>query len=127
MSDSTSSALLTGGFGYALASITGLLTANGGAAVVMVSLIGTVWGRTPEAGMALAGKLSWSLFCFGRGVGLAVLTAMASYISQGIINARCRRNVCLGSQIVACVIALGSLGAFGLGLWQASRLVGSLP
>ena len=70
-------ALLSGGFGYALASITGLLTANGGAAVVIMSLIGNVWGHcAPGEGRALAASLAQPLWWFGLGVVLAVAHAV---------------------------------------------------
>lgn len=126
MPESTSSALLTGSFGYALASITGLLTANGGAAAVILSLIGSVWGQKPEVGQVLAAKLSGPLWYFGVGMALAILTAMASYVSQGIINHGARPWIWRSSQVIACAIALSSLGFFVFGMWQASGLAPGL-
>jgi hypothetical protein len=128
MSDNAqSAALLSGGFGYALATITGLLTANGGAAVVIVSLIGSVWGHcAPGEGRALASSLASPLWCFGIGAALAVGTAMASYVSQILINERKPEWVWRSSRIFAGIVGLSSWFALVTGMWTASGIIRGL-
>ncbi len=65
-----------------MASITALLSANGGALIAMLSLIGNVWNKSSSSAIALATELRLSILRFGLGVALAAATPIAAYLSQ---------------------------------------------
>jgi hypothetical protein len=115
-------ALVTGGFGYGLASITALLSANGGALITLLSLIGNVWNKSTSSAIALATELRFSILLLGLGVALAAATPMAAYFSQ-ILFLDLRSRPGRFMQVFACLCAVLSLAAFGAGTYWAATAI----
>jgi hypothetical protein len=98
-----------------------LVLINGGAVIAMLALLGNLWGKDAEgqkAAAKIAGALDDPLLAFVVGLGAGVITGGISYLAQTAFS-DFHNRIGIGLQVVACVTAAVSFGAFVIGSYWA--------
>jgi hypothetical protein len=97
---------------------------NGGAALALLTFIGTIVTKEPDSELITVATLYGPMMTFVAGLGLAGLASAARYISQDLYNV----SQCWGHIFKALAVASGvmSLIAFGYGsYWSGEALLTS--
>ena len=108
---------------FATLTIRSLIIINGGAVVVLMALLGSLWGVNENSAIDLAKNLALPFGYFISGLIAGVLTGAFSYLAQVFFTEwpENKKVEIVGSLFrgVAVVTGFGSLGLFGLGSFAA--------
>jgi hypothetical protein len=131
---------------YGISTVRSLILINGGASVALLAAISNIYSKNDSAAKILAGNLSASFGFFLAGLTLAVMTGamgyfnfffvsqslpgphgLHKYIKSGDVSGWRNRSKLISLTMVAAVIlAVLSLGFFGVGSLAAVRTFGAL-
>lgn len=118
---------------FAVTSIRGLILINGAAVAGILTFLGNLWTKDSAMAKATAQAVGPAMKYFVIGVGLAVLSAMVSYLSQATIFELRQPKpgtdpyIGTGLRVAAILSALGSLGVFSWGAYLAVEALGAPP
>ena len=111
-------------FTYAGIAIRGILVANGGGVIAILTFAGNLWARGDPAAASVASGMAASTRFFVYGVVAALATSFAIYPSQYFFTRDAHKRKSPGGSIfqaVAILAALASIGCFGWGAITAAE------
>ncbi|MCH7806954.1 MAG: hypothetical protein IH995_07415 [Proteobacteria bacterium] len=120
---------LKGQIEFAVITIKALLYVNGGALVVLMALVGTIWAGSPDQGAEISMKLKSAFEYFIFGLSLAILTGAFAYFSQTFFTETPVKNAGLYKlghvfRGLAIITSFSSLGYFGFGAFASLKAFG---
>jgi hypothetical protein len=117
-------ALIRGTIDFAAIFIRSTLLANGGAVVVLLALLGSIWASSGAQGSASALLLSGAIKWFVYGMTSGLLTAGFAYLAQAVISDSSDRtrfaDIAFGIlRAIAVLLGLISVASFAIGAFEA--------